>query len=104
MLATLSQVAALLYILWRATRSLGNGPILAATIPFFLFEFFSLLLGSVFVMGLWNMIERPRRMLTHMLTPEEFPAVDVFVVCYSEPVEVRGGGHWQLAVRRALLA
>jgi hypothetical protein len=87
-IAGLSQVAAVIYIVWRAVRSLGEGKILYATVPIWLAEFLSLVLGAVFVMGLWYMIERPFRVLNTMLHPDDFPYVDVFVVCYSEPVEV----------------
>ncbi len=87
-LAALSQVAAVVYIAWRALRSLGSGYVLLATIPFWMAEFFSLLLGVFFIVGLWNMIDRPARQLGQMLRQEEFPTVDVFVVCFSEPLEV----------------
>jgi hypothetical protein len=103
-IAGLSQVAAVIYILWRALRSLGEGKILYITVPIWLAEFLSLVLGAVFVMGLWYVIERPPRVLNTMLHADDFPYVDVFVVCYSEPVEVGGRGGERLCTLHCAVA
>jgi hypothetical protein len=60
-LASLFLLAGAAYIAWRAVRTLGQGYVLIATVPFWIAEFGSLLLGCVFIMGLWRMIERPQR-------------------------------------------
>jgi hypothetical protein len=59
--AALFIVTAAAYMGWRALRTLGDGYVLIATVPFWLAEFGSLMLGGVFVMGLWWMVERPSR-------------------------------------------
>ncbi len=104
--------AAFGYAAWRAARTLGEGWQLAVTGPFWVGEALSLLLGGIFVLGLWHMVERPGRRLSAMLPEKDFPLVDVLVVCYTEPLEVRrrcwlllaqcGGGwlqRWRSAVR-----
>ncbi len=88
-LGTLTQIAAILYCTWRALRSLGTGVQMFYSVPFWYAEFISLvLMTSIWTLGMWYMMERPPRVLSKMMNPQEFPFVDVFIVCMSEPVEV----------------
>jgi hypothetical protein len=73
--ARLFLITAFAYIGWRALRTLGMGSVLVATLPFWMAEFSALLLGCVFVMGLWWMIERPHRcVLRRSLGRAELPS------------------------------
>jgi hypothetical protein len=90
-LAVLMQIAAVLYCIWRPLRSLGEGWEVLLSVPFWLAEVLTLVVASsIWVMSLWYAVDRPRRDLSDMIEPGQFPTVDVFVVCMSEPLEVRG--------------
>jgi hypothetical protein len=53
------------------------------SIPVLLAELAMALLSNLFLLSLWCQIERPARWLGDMLPAEEFPAVDVYIVCYT---------------------
>ncbi|KAK9793218.1 hypothetical protein WJX73_003952 [Symbiochloris irregularis] len=87
-LAAIQQVAAYLYLTWRALRSLtpGIGYIYSMTV--WVCEFVGITSTLMFLTGLWSQIERPTRFLDDMLDEATFPHVDVFICVYSEPVEI----------------
>ncbi|KAL4547939.1 hypothetical protein Ndes2526B_g07156 [Nannochloris sp. 'desiccata'] len=87
-LALVGQICALVYIVWRALRTLRPGYGYIYSMTFWCAEFATFLLGNIFILSLWNQIERPDRPLQNMLTLDEFPSVDVLIPCYMEPVEV----------------
>lgn len=58
------------------------------SIPFWFLEFCPFVLSNCWVMSMWNQIDRPPRNLNEMLAVRDFPHVDVFIVTYTEPVEV----------------
>ena len=58
-------------------------------------------MSLIFVMGMWRQIKRTGRVLSDMIADEaEFPHLDVFVVCYNEPIEVGVRHTW---MRQGLL-
>ena len=77
-----------LYLVWRALRSLKPGWWYFYSIPFWLFEAVSWTLGLCFVYSLYYQIDRPGRDIAEMLEEDDFPRVDIFICRYSEPVEV----------------
>ena len=87
-LALATQIAGTVYIIWRALRTLRPGLGYTYSIAFYLCEFSAFLLGNCFMLSLWNQIDRPERRIDNMLPLDEFPDVDVYIVCYNEPVEV----------------
>jgi cellulose synthase/poly-beta-1,6-N-acetylglucosamine synthase-like glycosyltransferase len=88
-LVVLTQLSGAVYIVWRALRSLRSGLGLIYSVAFWFVEFFAFLLSNCFMFALWNQIERSGKNLDDaMPSREDFPGVDVFIVCYSEPVEV----------------
>lgn len=87
-LAVITQILHASYLIWRALRTFlpSFGFIYSAV--FWLAEVFSFSLGNIFMLSLWNRIERPERKLYEMIQVENFPHVDVYITCYNEPVEV----------------
>ncbi len=89
-LAVIMQVVMLAYLAWRGIRSLIPSPAgqYAYCIIVYVTELSFLPLSFVFVLSLWNTIERPTRWVGDMLKKEEMPHVDVYIVRYSESVDV----------------
>eukprot|EP00271_Cylindrocystis_brebissonii_P008042 TRINITY_DN22077_c0_g1_i1.p1 TRINITY_DN22077_c0_g1~~TRINITY_DN22077_c0_g1_i1.p1 ORF type:complete len:1726 (+),score=392.82 TRINITY_DN22077_c0_g1_i1:475-5652(+) len=87
-LAVISQLAGCLYFLWRANRSINREHLLFS-LAFYLCELATFAPSFLFCMEVWAPVERePRSLQAMCLTPAEFPAVDVYVVCYNEPVAI----------------
>lgn len=53
------------------------------SIPVLLAELGIALLSNLFLLSLWRQLERPSRWLTDMMHPEQFPTVDIYIVCYT---------------------
>lgn len=53
------------------------------SIPVLLAEICMALLSHVFLLGMWAQLDRPRRWLADMIPLEDFPAVDMYIVCYT---------------------
>ena len=78
------------YLYWRSTQSL-NIEALWFSIPLLLAEIYMFIGGVIFLIGLWRPIERQVRSLSEMIPPlpeANYPTVDVFITCYSEPVDI----------------
>lgn len=79
-----------LYLHWRLFNSL-NFDALWLSIPLLIAEVYSYLGGVMFLIGLWNPLIRrttPLNKLIPALPPTDYPTVDIFITCYSEPVEM----------------
>lgn len=87
-LATLTQLTLIVYIFWRALRTLTPGWDYFYSIPIFLIELVFYPFSFIFILGLWYSIDRPKRWMGDMFPVEEFPHVDVYIVCYNETVDV----------------
>ncbi|KAL4522921.1 hypothetical protein Ndes2526B_g07741 [Nannochloris sp. 'desiccata'] len=89
-LAVLMQFIMLAYLAWRGVRSLIPEPVgqYVYCIIVYIAELSFLPLSFVFVLSLWSTIERPSRWVGDMLPEDELPHVDVYVVRYSESVDV----------------
>ena len=78
------------YLSWRVTHSI-NTQVLWFSIPLLLAEIYMFLGGLIFLLSLWRPIERQVRDLSKLMPflPEaDYPTVDVFITCYSEPVDI----------------
>jgi cellulose synthase/poly-beta-1,6-N-acetylglucosamine synthase-like glycosyltransferase len=83
------QVAGVIYLVWRALRSLRPGAGFAYSAVFWLCEFFPFIVSNAFFIALWNKIDRPERLISTMLPSEKmYPTVEVFIVTYNEPLSV----------------
>jgi hypothetical protein len=88
-LIVMSVISTLIYLVWRALRTLTPGLWYTCSMPFWVMEAVTFVSGLAFMLSLWYQIERPERLLCDMLPDEQdFPHVDVFIVTYSEPCEV----------------
>lgn len=87
-LAVLYIISSTCYLVWRVLRSLNPGYYYFYSMPFWLVEAVGWTLGLCFVYSLFNQIERPGRDIAAMLEPEEYPQTDIFIVRYTEPVEI----------------
>ena len=83
-------VASLGYLFWRAARSLVPSPLGNFIFSVFIYvnELSFLPLTFVFVLSMWNTIDRPARWAGDMIPNDKLPHVDVYVVRYSEEVDV----------------
>ena len=78
------------YLQWRVTHSL-NFNALWISIPLLLAEIYSYLGGVMFLIGLWQPVERKVRSFNCLLPkfpPAEYPTIDIFITCYNEPAEM----------------
>ncbi len=78
------------YLQWRVTQSL-NIDALWFSVPLVLAEIYMFVGGVLFLVGLWRPIERRVKnldQLTPSLPKKDFPTVDIFITCYSEPIEI----------------
>lgn len=78
------------YLKWRMFNSVNFNALWLA-IPLLLAEIYSYIGGVMFFIGLWRPIVRDVKSLRQMcpaLPESEWPHVDVFITCYSEPVEM----------------
>jgi cellulose synthase (UDP-forming) len=78
------------YLHWRFTASL-NLQALWFSVPLVLAEAYMYLGGVLFLIGLWRPIERRVRSLAQMMPPlpdADYPTVDIFITCYSEPADM----------------
>ncbi|KAL4546936.1 hypothetical protein Ndes2526B_g07738 [Nannochloris sp. 'desiccata'] len=89
-LAVLMQGTSLAYLAWRGMRSIVPYPtgVYLYSLIFYAFELSFMPLSFVFVVSLWNTIDRSARWVGDMLPKDELPHVDVYVVRYSESVDV----------------
>jgi cellulose synthase (UDP-forming) len=89
-LAIINLIFGAWYLQWRITHSI-NWAAWWLSIPLLLAEIYSYLGGVMFIVGLWRPLERQIKSLDQ-LTPSiprsQWPTVDVFVTCYSEPPEM----------------
>ncbi|MEM9216326.1 MAG: glycosyltransferase [Cyanobacteria bacterium P01_F01_bin.150] len=89
-LVVINLICGALYLQWRLFHSL-NFDALWLSIPLLLAEIYSYLGGAMFLIGLWSPLVRrttPLNRLVPTLPLTDYPAVDVFITCYSEPVEM----------------
>ncbi|AFZ47304.1 glycosyl transferase family 2 [Cyanobacterium stanieri PCC 7202] len=78
------------YLQWRILNTI-NISALWLSIPLLMAEIYCYVGGLMFFIGLWNPLERNIRSLKYLqpaLPEEQIPAVDVFITCYNEPVEM----------------
>ncbi len=78
------------YLQWRLTQSL-NTDALWFSVPLVLAEVYMFVGGVLFLVGLWRPIERRVKnldQLTPTLPKANYPTVDIFITCYSEPVDI----------------
>lgn len=87
-LAVTSQTASLLYLVWRALFSLRPGWAYLLSVPLLVGEAACFLVCNCFLLSVWSVVQRLQLRLDAMLPPEAWPAVDVYVVAYNEPLEV----------------
>ncbi len=89
-LAVIMQAASVLYLAWRGTRTLVPSPTgtYVYSILIYVCELSFMPLSFIFLASLWNSIERPARWAGDMLPKHKLPHVDVYVVRYSEDVDV----------------
>jgi hypothetical protein len=80
-------------MLWRAARSCTGGWLYFYSIPVLLAELAMALLSNLFLLSLWRQVERPARWLEDILPLEEFPAVDVYIVCYTGECKTNAAAH-----------
>jgi cellulose synthase/poly-beta-1,6-N-acetylglucosamine synthase-like glycosyltransferase len=81
-------VVSVVYLVWRALRSLHPGWWYFYSIPFYMIELVTWTLDLCFVYSLYYQVDRPGRSITLMLPEDELPKTDVFICRHSEPVEV----------------
>ena len=78
------------YLQWRVTDSLNFNALWLA-IPLLIAELYSYFGGVMFLLGLWQPVQRKVQSF-HCLLPQfplvEYPTVDVFITCYNEPVDL----------------
>lgn len=86
--AVVCQVSGVVYLVWRALRSLRPGLGFIYSAVFWLCELFPFILSNSFFIALWNQISRPERFLSSMMTEHEFPHVEIFIVTFNEPLSV----------------
>lgn len=89
-LAVLTQAISLAYLFWRGARSLVPHPAgdYAFCIIVCIAELSVLPMSFIFVLSMWNTIDRGPRWAGDMLSKEQVPHIDVYIVRYSEPVDV----------------
>ncbi|MEM9265376.1 MAG: glycosyltransferase family 2 protein [Cyanobacteria bacterium P01_F01_bin.13] len=78
------------YLQWRLSQSL-NTDALWFSVPLVLAEIYMFVGGVLFLVGLWRPIERQVKnldQLTPTLPNVDYPTVDIFITCYSEPVDI----------------
>jgi cellulose synthase (UDP-forming) len=89
-LAEINLIFGAWYLQWRIGHSINFGA-LWLSIPLLLAEIYSYIGGAMFTIGLWRPLERRIKSLPYLNPPlpqSEWPTVDVFVTCYSEPPEM----------------
>jgi membrane glycosyltransferase len=88
--AVIMQFASLVYLAWRGARTLVPTPAsdYAYSLIFYVFELCFLPLSFVFIISLWKTIDRPSRWAGDMLPKDKLPHVDVYIVRYSEEVDI----------------
>ncbi|MEA5467001.1 glycosyltransferase family 2 protein [Leptothoe sp. PORK10 BA2] len=78
------------YLQWRFTQSL-NMEALWFSVPLLLAEAYMFTGGVLFLVGLWRPLERHVKSLSQLtptLPTTDYPTVDIFITCYSEPIEL----------------
>lgn len=80
------------YLGWRITESINFAPhAVWLSILLLIAEIYSFVGGVMFFLGLWRPVIRQIKSLDH-LNPQfaqpDYPTVDIFITCYSEPVEM----------------
>jgi cellulose synthase (UDP-forming) len=89
-LAEINLILGAWYLSWRVTHSVNFNALWLA-IPLLIAEIYSFVGGAMFTIGLWRPLERQVRSLDQLrpaLPEQQFPAVDIFITCYNEPVEM----------------
>lgn len=89
-LAEINLIFGAWYLQWRLFNSI-NWSAWWLSIPLLLAEIYVYLGGVMFVIGLWRPLVRQVKsldQLTPLLPRKDWPTVDVFVTCYSEPPEM----------------
>lgn len=86
--AVICQLSGVVYLVWRALRSLRPGLGFIYSAVFWLCEFFPFVLSNSFFISLWYQISRPDRYLSRMIEQDHYPKVEIFVVTYNEPLSV----------------
>ena len=89
-LAEINLIFGAWYLQWRIGHSINFGA-LWISIPLLLAEIYSYVGGAMFTIGLWRPLERKIKSLPYLNPPlpmTEWPTVDIFVTCYSEPSEM----------------
>lgn len=91
-LAVINLIFGAWYLQWRITSSINFQPYAVwLSILLLLAEIYSYVGGVMFIIGLWRPLERQVKSIDRLkpaFSPSKWPTVDVFVTCYSEPVEI----------------
>ncbi|WP_242031947.1 glycosyltransferase [Microcoleus sp. FACHB-672] len=86
-LAEINLILGAWYLYWRINNSI-NFDALWLSIPLLLAEIYSFFGGVMFVIGLWRPLVRQVKSIDKLMPPlsrRDWPTVDVFITCYSEP-------------------
>ena len=78
------------YLEWRITYSINFAALWISLLLLFA-EIYSYLGGAIFLTGFWQPVVRSVKSFSQMSPPfpvDDWPAVDVFITCYNEPVEI----------------
>lgn len=89
-LAEINLIFGAWYLQWRIGHSI-NFDALWIAIPLLIAEIYSYFGGVMFVIGLWRPLVRQVKSLDKLTPPfprSQWPTVDVFVTCYSEPAQM----------------
>ncbi|MBW4683304.1 MAG: glycosyltransferase [Microcoleus vaginatus WJT46-NPBG5] len=89
-LAEINLILGAWYLYWRINNSI-NYDALWLSVPLLLAEIYSFFGGVMFVIGLWRPLVRQVKSLDQLMPPlprRDWPTVDVFITCYSEPAEM----------------
>jgi cellulose synthase (UDP-forming) len=89
-LAEINLIFGAWYLQWRLGHSLNFNALWIA-IPLLVAEIYCYIGGVLFTIGLWRPLVRQVKSFDRMKPPiplSDYPAVDAFVTCYSEPIEM----------------
>ncbi len=87
-LAVCMQIANFGYLFYRAGWTFVPGATYPYSVTVFLMEYICFAFTFVFILSMWNQIERPTRLISDMMPEEELPHVDIYIVRYNEPIDL----------------
>jgi cellulose synthase/poly-beta-1,6-N-acetylglucosamine synthase-like glycosyltransferase len=87
-LAVCMQTTCFFYLFYRAGWTFVPGKLYAYSVLVFLMEYIFFAFSFIFIISMWNQIERPSRWVSDMLLPQDLPHVDVYIMRYNEPIDL----------------